>query len=295
VKVPLLTLHVQPAVIWSNRSPPKLPGVIGPAWLQRVLFRFAERLIIDRTVCPAVNPMRRELGLPPMRRITSWWHSPQGVIGLFPDWYAPPQPDWPAQVQLTDFPLWDEPGDDAVDAELESFLQAGTAPLVFTPGSANMFGQQFFQTAVHICSRLRRRGLLVSRFEQHLPATRSPDIRHVEYAPFSTLLPRVAAIVHHGGMGTTAQALAAGIPQMIVPLAHDEFDNAARLAELGVGDWIYRGKFRDIPASRRLRELLSSPQVALCCQQAAERLAGRDGISRTADAVEHFAARWSSV
>jgi rhamnosyltransferase subunit B len=49
------------------------------------------------------------------------------------------------------------------------------------------------------------------------------------------LLPQVAALVHHGGIGTTAAALAAGIPQLIAPFAFDQFDNAARTVRLGVG------------------------------------------------------------
>ena len=57
---------------------------------------------------------------------------------------------------------------------------------------------------------------------------------YAAYAPFSALLPRLSLLIHHGGIGTSAQALAAGIPQTIVPFAHDQFDNAARLRRLGV-------------------------------------------------------------
>ena len=71
-----------------------------------------------------------------------------------------------------------------------------------------------------------RRGLLLSRHREHIPRTLPSDVRHVEYAPFSELLPRCAALVHHGGIGTSAQALAAGVPQLIMPMGHDQPDNS---------------------------------------------------------------------
>jgi len=69
---------------------------------------------------------------------------------------------------------------------------------------------------------------------EQLPAVLPAGALHVSHAPFSALLPRLSALVHHGGIGTSAQALAAGIPQLVVPFAHDQFDNAARLHRLGV-------------------------------------------------------------
>jgi rhamnosyltransferase subunit B len=93
--VPLVTIHIQPAVILSRIEPPAFPGIFGPRWFKGFLFSLAERLVIDRTVCPEVNRFRQDLELPPVRHSTRWWHSPQLVVGLFPEWFAPPQPDWP--------------------------------------------------------------------------------------------------------------------------------------------------------------------------------------------------------
>ena len=88
-------------------------------------------------IAPALNAYRAELGLAPVSRIfRSWIHSPQRVIGLFPEWFFPPQPDWPAQIRLTGFPLFDEAGLHPLDPGLDAFLAAGDPPIAFTPGSA---------------------------------------------------------------------------------------------------------------------------------------------------------------
>jgi rhamnosyltransferase subunit B len=151
--------------------------------------------------------------------------------------------------------------------------------------------QGFFAAAVEACHRLKRRGLLVTRFAEQLP-TRLPDlVRHVEYAPFSELLPRCAALVHHGGIGTTAQTLAAGIPHVVTPLAHDQPDNAARLERLGVGRTLRPKSVTGKSLARELSALLDSPQVAARCAELADRLRTHDGLNLAADALEAFAAQ----
>src|SRR5207249_87871 len=112
---------------------PTLPGVPMPSWAPRFWKRFiwwlADRLM-DREVGPGINALRIELGLPPVRRImASWWNSPERILGLFPDWYAPVQPDWPEQLRLADFPLYDERGATATPERLREFLDAGDPPV----------------------------------------------------------------------------------------------------------------------------------------------------------------------
>src|SRR5262249_32355180 len=151
---------------------------------------------------------------------------------LFPEWFGPPQPDWPPNVTMTSFPLFDERGLAELPTDVETFLAAGTPPIVFTPGSAMKQGRAFFTTAVEACVRLGRRGVLLTRFGEQVPPSWPEGIRHFEYVPFSQVFPRAAAVVHHGGIGTTSQCLAAGVPQLIMHMAHDQPDNAARILKL---------------------------------------------------------------
>src|SRR5262249_39414224 len=157
------------------------------------------------------------------------------VLAMFPDWYAPPQVDWPKPLMQADFPLWNHNSDAPLPVDVQAFLDAGEPPLVFTPGSANMHGQKFFKAAVEACQQLGRRGILLTQFAEQIPAQLPDAVRHVKYVPLDRLLCRSAAFVHHGGVGSMSQAMLAGIPQIIMPLAHDQFDNATRVKNLNIG------------------------------------------------------------
>jgi len=292
--VPLVSLHLQPAVLRSLQDTPSLPplwtGPRVPPWFKRFQFYATDKLLIDPILAGEVNAFRAELGLPPVRRLLDvWWHSPQRVVGMFPQWFAPIQPDWPTQTTLADFPLWDEAETREVPAELERFLGSGPPPIVFTPGSAMRQGKQFFAAALEACGRLNRRALLLTRYREQLPASLPRGIEHFDYIPFSQVLPRAAAVVHHGGIGTVAQALAAGTPQLIMPMSHDQPDNAARVARLGVGSILGPKRFRGAAVAAALEKMLDNSDLRQRCSEYAAHLSARDGLERAADTVEETA------
>jgi UDP:flavonoid glycosyltransferase YjiC (YdhE family) len=292
--VPLATLLLQPAFLRSVYRSPVLPGLPTPGWAprfwKRLVYFLRDALVLDPVAAPAVNALRAELGLPAVRSVLgSWWHSPQRVIGLFPDWFAPPQPDWPAQVRLTGFPLYDGLGQEPVPDGLEEFLEEREPPLVFTPGTMMRHPRQFFEEAVGACRRLGRRGLLLTRFRDQLPARLPDGVRHFDYVPLSLVLPRAAALVSHGGIGTLSQALAAGVPQLVMPLGFDQFDNAARLERLGVAATLLPRRFQGRAVADRLACLLGSTTVARACQGAATRLRDDEWEDATCQAVEELA------
>jgi UDP:flavonoid glycosyltransferase YjiC (YdhE family) len=289
--IPVITLHLQPAVLWSRFAPPTVPGVFGPRWLKSFLYGLGERLVLDPVVCPFLNDWRTELGLPPMNRITRWWNSPFGVLCMFPRWFAPPQPDWPANLMQTDFPLWNRKGSVAVDDALETFLAAGDPPIVFTPGSANVHGREFFEAAIAACHMLGRRGILLTEFPEQIPEGVPESILHRRYVPLDELLPRACGFVHHGGIGSTSQAMLAGIPQLLTPLAHDQFDNASRLRRLGIGGEISSRGLTGRGLAKALRPLLESRSVTEACHAVAQRLSSRDGLRQSAIAVEERVSR----
>jgi rhamnosyltransferase subunit B len=168
---------------------------------------------------------------------------------------------------------------------VEAFLGEGDPPIAFTPGSANQFGRRFFAAAVDACRRLKCRGLLLTPFAEQLPAELPPTLLHVPYAPFSRLLPRCRAFVHHGGVGSMSQAMSAGIPQVIVALAHDQFDNARRVRRLGVGVSIERLPVSGRRLARRLSRLIASPSVTERCREIAARLSHEHGLDDLAAAL----------
>ena len=293
--VPFVTLHLAPSAVWSVQEPPVPARWVGSvnAWprpAKQLLIALGDRFL-DRVLAPALNRFRAELGLAPARHIASqWWHSPQRVIGLFPDWFAAPQPDWPSQTTLTGFPLYDERGVSQVPPDLEAFLTeaeaAGDPPIVFAPGSSNRQADRFFAAAVDACQRLERRGILLTRYREQLPSPLPAKVRHADYAPFSAVLPRAAALVHHGGIGTAAQALAAGRPQLVMPMAFDQPDNAVRLVRLGVARMLPPTRFSGKRVARNLAALLGAETTACRCKEIVQRFDGIDPIGRTCDLIE---------
>lgn len=288
---PHVTVHLQPSLIQSlDDTPALMPPLTDMRWprsFRRLVLAAANRLTIDRLLGPPVNAFRAELGLPPTHGFfRERLHSPRLTLGLWPDWYAPPQPDWPPSVRTTGFVRYDAPGEHAPPEGLEAFLAAGEAPVVFTPGTAMALGARFFAAAVDASRRLGRRALLLTPHREQLPRDLPGGVAHLDYVPFRDVLPRAAAIVHHGGIGTVAQALAAGIPQLIMPMAHDQPDNARRVARLGVGDWIAPLSFRGPLVARRLGALLASGDVARRAAALAERVDFDAALARACDAIE---------
>ena len=288
--VPVVSIHLSPMILRSIDEAPRLPGMVvhrGPRWLRRVQWNLADRLLIDPFIGRWLNPFRGSLGLPPARGLfRDWIHSPLLTLGLFPDWFATPQPEWPAQLRLTGFPLYSEEGVSDADGDVVAWLAAGTAPILFTPGSANLHGSEFFTAAADACRRLGRRGLLLTRFPDQIPEALPPGVRHVGFVPFRWLVPRSAALVHHGGIGTLSQGLAGGVPQVIMPMGFDQFDNAARIKSLGVGASLARSRFRGPELAAVLGPLLADAEVATRCRAIAARFDGVDALADAADEIE---------
>lgn len=236
---PAVMVHLSPAVFRSNLRPPVLfplgpfPSWL-PPWILKAFWWLADRCMLDPILGGALNRVRSQLGLPPVRGLMgAWMHQVDRSLALFPDWFFPPPADWPSNLKLTGFPLWDIDSQPALSAELEQWLQAGEPPVVITGGTAFAGRRKFYEDCVKACADLGRRALVVTRHRSNTPAGSFA----VEYAPFSLLLPRSAAIIHHGGIGTVAQALACGTPQLVLPQAHDQFDNAHRVECLEAGLW----------------------------------------------------------
>lgn len=267
--IPLVTIQLQPAAFWSVMEPAAMPGLsfipMLPLFLRRIVLGALDGLF-DRVIGSEVNAVRATLGLGPVRHVLSRWAlSPQRVLGLFPEWYAPPAPDWPRQTRLTGFTGFDRGRGYVMPDRVREFLDAGDPPVVFTPGTAMQHGERFFGAAVEASTILGRRAMLLTMHEGHLPENLPDGVAHFDYLPFSSVLPRAAALVHHGGIGTVAQALAAGIPQLLMPMNYDQPDNAARLERLGVGAWVPPASFTGREVARKLDLLLGSKEVAKQC------------------------------
>ena len=136
------------------------------------------------------------------------------------------------------------------------------------------------------CTQIGRRAIFLTRFPEQIPSILPRTIRHFAYAPFSQFLHRCAAFVHHGGIGTTAQGLAAGAPQLIMPMSHDQPDNARRIGNLGVGLSIAANRYTATRVAPLLKELTTSQQIAELCSAMALKMKGIDAIRDTCELIE---------
>ncbi len=264
--IPLITVHLQPIVFVSAFETPLLHPCLG--WLRALPVGFRKFLFslpnaIDLLALPRIRVICRENGVMPPRSIwREWWHSPDGVLVLFPDWFGAPQPDWPQNAFQSNFPTEDLTGDVAMQPELADFLATGEKPVVFTPGSANVQAEKFFASAAEAVKRLGIRAVFVTRMGNQIPAGMEESILQVDFVPFSKLLGHASAFVHHGGVGTMAQGFRAGVPQLVMAMSHDQPDNAERLRKLGAGIALMARDFSPARVTKELERLLGESLFA---------------------------------
>jgi UDP:flavonoid glycosyltransferase YjiC (YdhE family) len=291
--LPWVSTVLQPATFFSVYDPPHFPQtapfvrmpLLGP-WFWRSYRRLTER-ITGRWLAP-YHDLRAELGLP---RATAspiiTGHSPWLVLALFSRLLGPPQPDWPPRTVVTGFPYFVPPGPPTLPDGLAEFLAAGSPPIVFTLGSAAVHDPgRFFAASAEAAARVGRRAVLVGAAVGRPEGRLADDLFVTGFAPYASVFPLAAAIVHQGGIGTTAEALRAGKPTIVVPFAHDQPDNARRLARLGVSRTVPRGHYDADRAARELRRVLGDRECGARAAQVAAHVRVEDGVARACDALE---------
>ena len=267
IGVPLSNLILQPWMIPSSIAPPIMPNFTflshapRPVW--KVFWRALD-VVVGILIGRELNGLRAALGLKPMRRILQNWLSKQLVIGMFPDWYGRPQADWPAQMRLVGFPLFDGGQHETLAPEVLEFCRAGTPPVAFTFGTGMAHSAGLFRAALEACEILGARGIFLTKYRDQLPDSLPRSVLHCAFAPFQKLFPYCVAVMHHGGIGTVAGAMAAGIPQLIRPLCFDQIDNGMRAKRLGVGDCLRAKRASGKQIATALAALMTDKTRAKC-------------------------------
>jgi UDP:flavonoid glycosyltransferase YjiC (YdhE family) len=286
-----------PISLFSAHDPPvlpQLPGLYHILKLHPAIARGFFRLVLARleTLMAPVYDLRAELGLPRGEQpLMAGQHSPSCMLALFSKVMATPQPDWPKHTVVTGFPFYDRRdffGETETPPGLPEFLDAGEPPIVFTLGSSAFWvAKNFYRDSIEAATALGRRALLLIGHSRNLPAEPLPEgVAAFEYAPYSEVLPRACAIVHQGGVGTTGQGLRSGRPVLILPHAHDQFDNAARVARLGCGRVLPRPRYRTKSAVSELKALLGDARYAERAAETGGIVQQENGTRAAADAIE---------
>jgi rhamnosyltransferase subunit B len=285
-----------PFSFFSGYDPPVLPPYPTLARAQSVfpplghaIAKFAR--YVTRKWPEPVYDLRRELGLPRGRDpIFDAKHSPWLALALFSSVMGRPQPDWPRSARITGFPFYDGSGDESrLPLELAKFLDSGPPPLVFTLGSAAVMNAgDFYEQSAQAAEMLGQRAvLLIGADDRNLPKRDLPKtICVARYAPYSQIFPRASVVIHQGGIGTTAQALRAGRPMLVMPYSHDQPDNARRVHRLGVAEILGRNQYKALPAARLIERLLVEPAYREYAAGSAAKIAVEDGTNTACDALE---------
>ncbi len=288
--LPWAAAILAPFSFFSIYDPPPFPFLPGagalpraPPFIQRQLLSLARWA--TRRWCEPIDELRRSLGL----RITAHpilldRFSPLLNLAMFSNVLGQPQRDWPRNVVQTGFVFYDQAGDTG-PGPLQSFLESGPPPVTFTLGSAAVMDPgRFFEESAAAARLLGTRALLLMG-KNPPPAHLSKDLFAADYAPYSSVFPQSACVVHQGGVGTTAQALRAGVPQLVMPYAFDQPDNASRMVRIGVGRSVSRQRYR---ADRVVEQLqaLAMPGFRECARDAASRVNSENGVATACDAVE---------
>ena len=300
LNLPWASSVLAPASFFSAYDPPVTPiqpGLIKLLRLHPVIPRIFMALVRKSTASwvEPVYRLRNELGLPPAGHpIFEGQHSPALVLALFSRVLADPQPDWPPQTRITGFPFYDRKDESSdgskMPTDLLRFLESGPPPIVFTLGSSAVWvAGDFFRESIAAALSLKRRAVLLIGDVRNLRREPLPEgIVAFDYAPYGELLPRACAIVHQGGIGTTAQALRAGKPMLVVPYSHDQPDNGARVERLGVGRVLPRQRYTAARAASELGELLSNLEYTQKAAEIGRRVRSEDGARTASDAIEEL-------
>lgn len=288
---PWVSSVLAPISFWSAYDPPVLGaapwmhklGFLGPKFA-RAWMNLGKRHTLE-WLRPVLD-LRAELGLQTANHpMFEGQHAPSLVLALFSRCLAAGAPDWPTQTVVTGFCFFDE---GILPAELQRFLDAGPAPIVFTLGSSAVGAAgNFYLHSLRAVEKLGTRAVfLTGSHPQGLPKTLPDTVIAVPYAPHALLFSRAAAIVHQGGAGTTGQAIRAGRPMLVTPFAHDQFDNAERVRRLGAAEVLPQSRYTAKRAESRLRRLLTLPSYAGAAKTMAETVRGESGSVAATDAIE---------
>lgn len=238
-----------------------------------------------------LNAIRAGLGLLPVSDWGAWLRSPDGCLGLWPEWFAAPEPAWPGALSPVGFVLGRSAAG-PLPEEVQTLLDGAPAPVLITHGTTAPPGPEFFAAAAGACALPDRPAVLVTRHTALVPDPLPEGVLWADYFPFAGVMSCFAAVVHHGGVGILGQALAAGVPQLVLPLGFDRPDNAARLRQLGAGDFVLPPHWQPEPVARALGALLDNASVQAHCAELARRMEApvSSPVAAACDRIEQFAA-----
>ncbi len=294
LQMPWISVILTPSTLPSASIVAQPMPVQLPAPLQHVSNRFSWFLggmFLRQVVDKPVNQLRRAFHVPP--RSNLMWTgnlSPRFTALAVSSALVPRPDDWPQYIQTTGFCFWDGSVDWQPPGTLEAFLRTRKPVIAVTAGTVasgeRALFAPYYQVSTESILACGARALLINAPEHSNSPEQREDVLHVSFAPFSQVFPECAAVIHHGGIGTIAQCLRAGVPALVVPGGMDQPFNAAQVGQRKAGLWIPRKGYTARRAEQALKALLFTPTYKehVCKIQA--HIMQVDGVATLCTAVE---------
>jgi UDP:flavonoid glycosyltransferase YjiC (YdhE family) len=285
---PAYLQHVHPTRTYP--SPISVPRPLLGGAYNRLTYSVGERLYWQSMRSLIDGWRERTLGLPPYRfagPLNRWKRRrPPYFYGISPT-VVPRAREWGDEVHITGYWFRRTPADWRPPADLADFLDAGPPP-VFV-GFGSMTGRDSAattETVVSALARCGRRGILLGGWGGLGAGALPDDVFRLDWAPFEWLFPRMSVVVHHGGAGTTAAGLRAGVPNVVVPFFGDQYFWGWRIQELGAGPKpIPHSRVNTERLTRALRQALVDTEMRGRAARVGERVRREDGVATAVEAI----------
>jgi len=260
---------------------PIVTTYMAPSFLSQV---FLDNEIFGEQLVEMLNSFRSALKLPPVRTWLQMWSAPKRVVGLWPAWFD--NIAGPSQQGVTPvgFAL-DHASQTPFSPEVESFLAEHKTPILISGGTGKQLKAGFYDVCVEACAVMNLPAILVTQYEDLVPRNLPDNVRWFKYLPLAPLMSRMRAIMHHGGVNTCAEALAAGIPQLVLGYYYDRPGNGARLKALGVAEYLPPVSWQPGIIAEALTRL-TAESVRRRCEELAARIRSEDVMSNIDSVIQ---------
>ncbi|TMD78157.1 MAG: glycosyltransferase family 1 protein [Chloroflexi bacterium] len=300
--LPLVSVILTPSTLPSARVAAQPLPIHSPPSLQRLSNRFSwfvGGLFLRQIVDKPINRVRRAFDVPPRSNLLWTGNLSQPLTALaVSSAFLPGPDDWPEYIKMTGFCFWDRPENWQFPEILKAFLHADKPVVAVTAGSVapeeRALFAAYYQISIDSILACGARALVINAPTNTLFPERREEVLHLPFAPFSEVFPACAAVIHHGGIGTIAQCLRAGIPSLVVPGGVDQPFNAAQVVQRKAGLWIPRKHYTTKRAEHALKAHLSTPDYGKRTREMQAQILQEDGVATLCTAVEQILSHFST-
>jgi rhamnosyltransferase subunit B len=300
--LPLVSVILTPSTLPSASIAAQPLSIHLPASLQRLSNRFSwfvGGLFLRQIVDKPINNLRRTFHVPPRSNLMWTGNLSQRLTALAVSSAFLSRPgDWPESLKMTGFCFWDRPVDWQFSETLKTFFRGDKPVVAVTAGSVapeeRALFLSYYQTSIESILACGARALVINAPENIAFSEQRDEVLQLPFVPFSEVFPACAAVIHHGGIGTIAQCLRAGVPSLVVPGGVDQPFNAAQVVQRKAGRWIPRKHYTMRRAEHALKALLTTPDYGKRVREIQAQILQEDGVATLCSAVEQILAHLST-